>query len=410
MEKDLSRREVIAAMGLAATTSGCVQKTEGGKDNDNGEGTPDGQTNSNRSSSGIGGIISRSWGMELDRRVDSSPAVVEGVMYFGCYDGNVYAVGEEGSESRGCSVEWPTFGYSNCRNEIVETSGPEEPEVFWKFQTGDRVVTSPVLAEGNVYFGSFDGNIYSIDSETGEKNWAYGTDDSVRAIAGKYEDGVFYVGSNDGNLYALEAETGELIWKYETGGDVVCSPSVEDGRIYFGSRDSTFYCLSAETGEKVWGYDGTGKVCGSSPAIYDDKVYFGSLDSSVYCLDLDGEVSWEYETGDMVVTSPAVYADTVYLGSADKVLYSLDPDTGEEIWSRDMGGIISASPVPYEENILMGVHRGENRGSMYVVDSESGKTLGKEKVARRIASTPAVVDGTAYFGSDQGVHATQLSI
>jgi len=42
-------------------------------------------------------------------------------------------------------------------------------------------------------------------------------------------NGVVYVGSYDGNVYALNARTGALLWKYTTGGAVESSPAVANG-------------------------------------------------------------------------------------------------------------------------------------------------------------------------------------
>jgi outer membrane protein assembly factor BamB len=42
-------------------------------------------------------------------------------------------------------------------------------------------------------------------------------------------NGVVYVGSYDGNVYALNARTGALLWKYTTGGTVESSPAVANG-------------------------------------------------------------------------------------------------------------------------------------------------------------------------------------
>ena len=49
-------------------------------------------------------------------------------------------------------------------------------------------------------------------------------------------NGVVYFGSKDNNLYALNAGTGLLLWKYTTGGEVFSSPAVANGVVYFGSE------------------------------------------------------------------------------------------------------------------------------------------------------------------------------
>ncbi len=48
-------------------------------------------------------------------------------------------------------------------------------------------------------------------------------------------NGVVYVGSSDDNVYALNASTGALLWKYTTGNYVDSSPAVANGVVYIGS-------------------------------------------------------------------------------------------------------------------------------------------------------------------------------
>jgi eukaryotic-like serine/threonine-protein kinase len=60
----------------------------------------------------------------------------------------------------------------------------------------------PAVANGVVYVGSYDNNVYALDASTGAKLWSYTTGYSVyssRAVA----DGVVYVGSENGKVYAF---------------------------------------------------------------------------------------------------------------------------------------------------------------------------------------------------------------
>jgi len=57
-------------------------------------------------------------------------------------------------------------------------------------------------------------------------------------------NGVVYVGSDsdpaqglDAHVYALDALSGEELWNYTTDGAVVSCPAVVDGVVYFGSED-----------------------------------------------------------------------------------------------------------------------------------------------------------------------------
>ena len=50
-------------------------------------------------------------------------------------------------------------------------------------------------------------------------------------------DGLVYVGSYDGKVYALNSMTGGYIWSYATGGMVVSSPAISNHVVYVGSYD-----------------------------------------------------------------------------------------------------------------------------------------------------------------------------
>jgi outer membrane protein assembly factor BamB len=64
------------------------------------------------------------------------------------------------------------------------------------------VTSSPAVANGVVYVGSYDGNVYALNASTGSKLWSFATGnlvDSSPAVA----NGVVYVGSYDHNVYAF---------------------------------------------------------------------------------------------------------------------------------------------------------------------------------------------------------------
>jgi eukaryotic-like serine/threonine-protein kinase len=52
----------------------------------------------------------------------------------------------------------------NLAHTGVYASAPVEQfgKIKWKFQTGGRVISSPAVANGMVYFGSTDGYLYAL--------------------------------------------------------------------------------------------------------------------------------------------------------------------------------------------------------------------------------------------------------
>ena len=57
-------------------------------------------------------------------------------------------------------------------------------------------------------------------------------------------DGVVYFGADDGNLFALNAATGSPLWVYGTGSAIEGSPAVADGRVYVGSDNGYEYAFA----------------------------------------------------------------------------------------------------------------------------------------------------------------------
>jgi eukaryotic-like serine/threonine-protein kinase len=97
-------------------------------------------------------------------------------------------------------------------------------------------------------------------------------------------NGVVYVGSEDNNVYALKASTGAKLWSYATGEIMDSSPAVANGVVYVGG-DFNVYALNAITGVKLWSYT-TGSFVNSSPAVANGVVYVGSQDDKVYAFGL----------------------------------------------------------------------------------------------------------------------------
>ena len=81
---------------------------------------------------------------------------------------------------------------------------PASGEQEWAFETGDGVFSSRTVADGTVFVGSGDSNLYAVDAASGEQQWATETG-AVIESSPTVADGTVYVGSNDGNLYALDA-------------------------------------------------------------------------------------------------------------------------------------------------------------------------------------------------------------
>jgi outer membrane protein assembly factor BamB len=120
---------------------------------------------------------------------------------------------------------------------------------LWNFTTGGNVTSSPAIANGVVYIGSADNQVYALDSSKGKLLWNYtvGEVSSSPIVA----NGLVFVGSNDGKFYALEAMTGNCVWSYATGGMVVSSPAIANNIVYVGSYDHMLYAFGSLSSQQT---------------------------------------------------------------------------------------------------------------------------------------------------------------
>ena len=113
----------------------------------------------------------------------------------------------------------------------------------WSYTTGGAVESSPAVANGVVYIGSDDGNLYALNASTGAKLWSYNSGHLLEKSSPAVANGVVYVGSSDDKIYALNASTGATLWSYNAGKTLVSSPAVANGMVYVGSTDGEVYAF-----------------------------------------------------------------------------------------------------------------------------------------------------------------------
>lgn len=234
----------------------------------------------------------------LTNGVGSSPAVAaDGTVYFHADEGNLYAVMPTGSLKwalpvPGASYAAPTVGADGTV--YVGTDGGAlyafSPAGTQKWMVnlpvaGEAVYTAAAIdSSGNLYVGTLSGNFYSV-TPAGTVRWTYKVGNGVTsapALAG----GSVYFGGYDGYLYSLSASSGALNWRYPLGAQVRASaPAVDaNGTVYVGSYDHNVYAVSS-TGSLVRTYASDDWIR-SSPLIAGTTLYFGSNDHKLYAFDL----------------------------------------------------------------------------------------------------------------------------
>jgi outer membrane protein assembly factor BamB/tRNA A-37 threonylcarbamoyl transferase component Bud32 len=275
---------------------------------------------------------------------------------------------------------------------------------IWEFTCEDEVRSSPTVAEGIVYIGAYDNNLYALDAQTGQFVWKYATDGGIASSPCVSRDMVF-VGSEDRILYAINARAGGIAWTCPTGERIRSSPRIEYNQVFFGSDDGHLYAVSAQSGRVTWKFQALGPIR-SSPAISDDVVYFGSDDGHVYALDIqNGNMKWKYRTNRRVTSSPAVDEGLVFVGSTDWNVYALDAQSGWAVWRYRTNNAVISSPAIGEDCLYIG----SVDGNLYAIETKSGRLIWKFSAEGQIISSPRVAEEAVYFGSvDEHVYSVDI--
>jgi len=284
----------------------------------------------------------------------------------------------------------------------------------WKYKTGGRVYSSPLIAGNTVYFGSGDHHFYALDKQTGSLNWTFKTDGAVHSSAA-IKGELLYFASADGSLYAVNVDSGELSWKFASGGEkmyglwdyYLSSPAIEDNLVYWGSGDGHVYAIDAVSGDLKWRYD-TGDIVHASPVVYKDKVIVGGFDGHMYALNKhDGTLIWKFKTvgatyfpkGE-IQRAALVDDDVVYFGSRDYNMYALDANTGRGKWNmRQLQGWIIATPLEHEGNIYFGT---SDAHIFYSMNKQSGEVNWTIPVNMRVFGSAIIHGDLLYFGTFDG--------
>ena len=149
---------------------------------------------------------------------NSSPAVVDGVVYEAAVSNSLYA--------------------------LNASSGA----LLWTATTGGPIVlSSPAVANGVAYVGCDDQKLYAFNASTGAPLWS-ATTGSYILSSPVVANGVVYVGSEDDNLYAFDAASGAPLWTATTGAGIAGSPAVANGMVYAGSGDGNLYAYALNGG------------------------------------------------------------------------------------------------------------------------------------------------------------------
>ena len=237
------------------------------------------------------------WGspITLTGTSNSAPTVAGGVVYVGTTT-NVYAI-----DAATGAVDWtqaPGLGSFSgtspavANGSVVFTSNTGRVVSYvasavggfqWS-QTYGGALTTPLIVAGAVYFGSTNGNAYSISLASGNLRWSNNPAGFAFNSTPSFAGGLVYLGSNDGTVYAFDT-SGNNPWNNGNGTAYRAPTIVANGVVYAGSDDFEVYAFDAANGNQLWSGATNGQVRSSS-VLVNGMLYTPSNDNHVYAYDL----------------------------------------------------------------------------------------------------------------------------
>ena len=278
---------------------------------------------------------------------------------------------------------------------------PQEVKPKWRFRCEDEVRSSPRVADGVLYIGCYDNNLYALNADDGAFLWKFPTEGGIASTPWVERDRIL-LGSEDGNLYAISREGGELVWKSPTHDRIRSSPQVAYSHCFVGSDDCCLYAFSASSGQMVWRFQSAGPIR-STPLVAGEMIYVGSDDGYLYALDLrSGNVKWKYNTNRRVTSSATISENLIFVGSADGHLYAINARSGWPVWRFRTRGYVLSTPAVAEGIAYIG----SADGHLYAVEAGTGRQIWNYDTGSPITSSPALNNEIVFVGSNSGaVHA-----
>lgn len=174
-------------------------------------------------------------------------------------------------------------------------------------------------------------------------------------------DGRLFQTTLQGNLYALDTATGQRLWHFKAG-DVIWSAAAAGtpewggaGKVFLAAWEGIIYGLDAATGKELWRYDAMDRISGA-PCVAEDTVFIGTRRGTMLALSTDGALKWKIPLSWHIYSTAAWNGGRVYVVTEDLYVHCLDAKTGKPLWKSDkLQGMLMREfyPVIHKGKVLV---------------------------------------------------------
>ncbi|WP_270376075.1 outer membrane protein assembly factor BamB family protein [Marinicauda sp. Alg238-R41] len=390
---------------------------------------PDGYPSHAMQHTAAAGDLNRVWraragqGSARDRRINARPVVLDNV---------IYAIDAEGRISAHNAETGDRLWDRRIQRNRVETQNDDGGGFglsFIPFVGGsggggaDRMAFGGGIAVdgGRVYAHRGAEFVVALDAGTGEEIWRQ-TAFTPFHSAPTVSDGRVFLTTDDNELFAIDATSGEVLWTHRGISEsarllTAPSPAVYGEIVIAPYSSGELVALRVSNGSVLWS-DSLTRTGGltpmstindisGSPVVTNDRVYAMSHSGILAAFNLNtGERIWTQEIGGLHV--PWLVGDYLYLITTEAELVALDRHTGQLRWLTELGAFRNAEKrrqrIAWAGPIMAGGRLviGSSRGSLLLVDASTGEIMGDRDVGEAVFVPPVIADQTVYVLSDDG--------
>lgn len=260
--------------------------------------------------------------------------------------------------------DWPqNGGYANHAMHHV-AAAPELREIWTTdigagADAGQRLVTTPIVADGRIFAMDADSDVTAFDATTGQELWSIrltpeAEDDGHIAGGIAYDNGRIFAGTGFAQVIAIDAPTGQIMWSKNVSGPIRSAPTVRGGRVFAVSLDNKLHALAANDGRVLWTHSGSDELAmllgGASPAVDNGVVVVPYTSGELAALKVDnGRQLWMDSLTSRRRTDataalahirahPIIDRGRVFAISNSGLMVSIDLRSGQRIWDKNIGG------------------------------------------------------------------------
>ena len=316
----------------------------------------------------------------------------------------------------------------------------------------------PAFSGSNLFFVDPEGNVSSMDTESGELLWESDLETTISSgiVAGF---GRLFMSDDQGNLICLDQDGGTMLWRTFAGGEVLANVDVDAGLVVVKTASGFLNAFDIESGSEEWSYRSQSPsltVRGSSSPVIDENIVYATFDngrigafnlktglpiwdgaisftegvseldnlidadsspvlegSRIYTVNFQGNLSvfdaaqrravWESKESSFY--KPFILRGVLGIISADSKISTYSSRTFEDSWKLEEYTLRELSnPETFKGHILVG----DFEGYIHAIDPLTGITVARKKISRNKITT-LISRSDSFYAIDEKMRLFSLS-